>query len=115
MGYYGWLADFPSDVGFLPPEFSCAAFANGDPQLNQDPSGLCDPTVDRLLAEATAAQASNPAAAPALWQKAERAILALAPIVPTDNSQNVAFLAKRVGNFQYHPQWGVLLDQLWVR
>ena len=35
--------------------------------------------------------------------------------MPTDNSQNVAFVAKHVGNFQYHPEWGVLLDQLWLR
>jgi hypothetical protein len=23
-------------------------------------------------------------------------------------------LADRVGNYEYHPQWGVLIDQLWV-
>jgi hypothetical protein len=28
----------------------------------------------------------------------------------------VTFLvSKRVGSYQYNPQWGVLLDQLWVR
>jgi hypothetical protein len=32
----------------------------------------------------------------------------------TDNSQNVAFVAKRVG-FQVHPEWGVPLDQLWLK
>jgi hypothetical protein len=31
------------------------------------------------------------------------------------NGQNVSFVSKRVGNFEYNPQWGVLLDQLWVR
>jgi hypothetical protein len=25
------------------------------------------------------------------------------------------FVSARVGNYQYHPQLGVLLDQLWVR
>jgi hypothetical protein len=35
--------------------------------------------------------------------------------VPADNGKNVAFLAKGVGNFQFHPEWGVLLDQLWVK
>jgi peptide/nickel transport system substrate-binding protein len=54
-------------------------------------------------------------AASALWQKAERAVLAQAPIVPTYNQQDVSFVSKRVGNFQYNPQWRVLLDQLWVK
>ena len=106
IGYYGWIADYPSDTGFLPPILSCAS---------NNPSKFCDHAVDRLFAKAEAAQAENPAAAPALWQQAERAVLLRAPIVPDDNPQNVAFVAKRVGNFQYHPEWGVLLDQLWLK
>ena len=105
-GYYGWIADYPSVTGFLPPIFSCAA---------HNVSEFCDHAIDRLFAKAEAAQVENPAAAPALWQRAEHAILLQAPIVPTDNGENVAFLAERVGNFQYHPEWGVLLDQLWVK
>ena len=38
-----------------------------------------------------------------------------APIVPVDNARNVDLVSKRVGNYEYNPQWGVLLDQLWVR
>jgi hypothetical protein len=25
------------------------------------------------------------------------------------------FVSKRVGNYQFHPLWGLLIDQLWVR
>jgi YVTN family beta-propeller protein len=106
IGFLNWAADFPSVIGFLPPLFSCT---------QNNASEFCDRAVDRLFAVAEAAQAQNPGAAPALWQKAERAVLAQAPIVPTDNPENVAFVAKDVGNFQYHPQWGVLLDQLWLK
>jgi hypothetical protein len=35
--------------------------------------------------------------------------------VPTYNRKEVDFLAKRVGNYQFHPQWGPLIDQMWVR
>jgi YVTN family beta-propeller protein len=115
IGFFAWGADFPSDVGFLPPAFSCAAYANGNPATNQDPSGFCDRRVDRLLAAAEAAQTTNPALAPTLWQQAERAILALAPVVPTYNPDDVSFTAQRVGNFEYNQQLQVLLDQLWVR
>jgi len=49
------------------------------------------------------------------WQRAERTILAKAPVVPMYNLQDATLAAKRVGNVQQHPQWGVLLDRLWVR
>jgi peptide/nickel transport system substrate-binding protein len=103
IGYFGWIADYPSVTGFLPPILSCAS---------HNVSRFCDPAVDRLFAKAEAAQAEDPATAPALWQQAERAVLLQAPIVPADNPESVAFVAKRVRNFQYHPEWGVLLDQL---
>ncbi|MGH2977784.1 MAG: ABC transporter substrate-binding protein [Gaiellaceae bacterium] len=106
IGYYGWISDYPSDTGFLPPVFSCDT-----PNV----SAFCSHAVDRLFARAEAAQAENPAAAPALWQQAERAVLLQAAIVPTDNPKNVAFVAEGVRNFQYHPEWSVLLDQLWLR
>jgi peptide/nickel transport system substrate-binding protein len=114
-GWSGWVSDFPSAAAFLPPLYSCAAFVQASPQTNQDPSEFCDRSVDRLFSQALAAQAQNPAAASALWQRAERAVLARAPIVPTYNQQDVSFVSKRVGNFQYNPQWRVLLDQLWVK
>ena len=106
-GWYGWLADYPSDGGFLPPLASCKSTA--------DPSEFCDAAIDRLLSAASAAQSQNPAAAVVLWQKVERAILAKAPFVPTYNPQDVSFVSKRVGNFQYNPEWQVLLDQLWIK
>ena len=115
IGFYGWSSDFPSDGGFLPPQFSCASYRPASPQTNQDPSEFCDPKVDRLFSQALTAQASNPSAAAALWQRAEQAILAQAPLVPTYNQQDVSFVSKRVGNFQYNPQWRVLLDQLWIK
>jgi hypothetical protein len=35
--------------------------------------------------------------------------------VPIDNALNVDFVAHRVGDYQHNPQWGMLVDQLWVR
>jgi peptide/nickel transport system substrate-binding protein len=104
--FLNWKADYPSVTGFLPPRFSCA---------QNNASEFCDHAVDRLFTAAETAQAQNPGAAPALWQKAERAVLEQAPIVPRDNPENVAFVAKGIGNFQNHPESGVLLDQLWLK
>jgi hypothetical protein len=35
--------------------------------------------------------------------------------VPLVNPKQLVFLSSRVGNYEYSPQWGLLLDQLWVR
>ena len=114
-GYYGWGSDFPSESSFIKSQFACSSFVPASPFRTTDPSGFCNHSIDRLLAHASAVQAVDPPAARALWQRAEREILALAPTVPTYNRQSVDLVAKRVGNYQFHPQWGTLVDQLWVK
>ena len=89
--------------------------AVGDPARTGDPSQLCDRSLDAQMEHAAALQAVDPASANLLWQRIEREILALAPVVPTYNGRIVDFVSERVGNYQYHPQWGALLDQLWVK
>jgi peptide/nickel transport system substrate-binding protein len=115
IGFSGWGADYPSAAGFIPPLLSCAAFVAASPMQNTNLAGFCDHSLDEDMVRATALQAQDPPAATLLWQRIEREILAQAPVVPTDNRRNVDFVSKRVGNYQYNPQWGVLLDQLWVK
>jgi hypothetical protein len=67
------------------------------------------------MKRASALQAQDPPAATLLWQEVERDLLAQAPLLPTDNRRNIDFLSERVGNYQYNPQWGPLLSQLWVK
>jgi YVTN family beta-propeller protein len=114
-GYSGWIASYPSAADFLPPLYSCAAFVPASPGANTNLAGFCDPAVDAKMSAAVEAQAQDPAAATALWQEVERAILTQAPFVPAYNRSDVNVVSKRVGNFQYNPQWGVLLSQLWVQ
>ncbi|MDX6386982.1 MAG: hypothetical protein QOD85_784, partial [Gaiellaceae bacterium] len=115
VGYFGWVSDFPSESSFIEPAVACSSYVPGSSFRTSDPSGFCSHSLDRLLRHASAVQALNAPAARVLWQRAERLILAQAPIVPAYNKQQVDLLSKRVGNYQYHPQWGALVDQLWVR
>ena len=115
MGYYGWGSDFPSESEFISPVFTCAGFVPGVPPATTNPAEFCNRALDRELEHAASVQAQDPPAAHALWRALEQKLLAQAPYVPTSNRKNVDFLAKRVGNYQYHPQWGPLIDQLWVR
>lgn len=115
IGYIGWASMYPSAVDFIRPMFSCAGFEPASPTEKRNPSQFCVPSLDAQMDAAAKLQAADPPAAVALWQRVERRILAHAPVVPTTNPRNLDFTARRVGNYQYHPQWGVLLGQLWVK
>ena len=59
-------------------------------------------------------QTTDFAAATKLWAKVDRRISRDAPYVFLDDQRKLFLLSRRVGNFTFHPQWQVLLDQLWV-
>jgi peptide/nickel transport system substrate-binding protein len=113
IGVTPWFADYPAPSGFLR-NFSCAALTRGSP-TNLNPSQFCDRETDRLMAAAGRVQEIDPSAADELWARAERRIVDLAPAVPAYNLISADLVSERVGNYQYSPAYGVLLDQLWVR
>jgi peptide/nickel transport system substrate-binding protein len=53
--------------------------------------------------------------ADALWAKADQRIVDQAAAIPLTNPDALTFVSRRVGNYQYSSQWGVMYDQLWVR
>jgi YVTN family beta-propeller protein len=105
-GVLVWFADNLAPSNFVQPHFTCDAGP-----LNY--SGLCDRRLDALVARAL--EARDPASADLLWDRVERRLSELAPAVPFLHGRSLAILSERAGNFQHHPLWGPLLDQLWVR
>ena len=67
------------------------------------------------MRRAQAEQLSDPTGSRALWQRVDREITDASPWVPLMASKDVNVLSKRVGNYQYSPDIGMLIDQLWVR
>ena len=114
-GYYTWIALYPSAADFIPPQLRCRAFAPASPEQNSNLSAFCDRAIDAQMAHAAAVQVQDPAAATVLWQQVEQALLAQACVVPAYNRSNVDFVSARVGNYQYSPQWDMLLGQAWVK
>jgi len=112
-GVQSWGADYPAplDFFFL---LSCRSFVRGTGS-NPNFSEFCDPQIDRQITRARALEVTDPALASSLWTRIDREVVDQAPVVPLVNPKQVDFLSRRVGNYQYSPQWGVLLDQLWVR
>ena len=101
----GWAIDYPAPSTFFE-QLRCGSL---------DPSRFCNPAIDRQMDRALALQATDPAAADELWARIDRAVTDEAPWIGYATPARVRFLSDRAGNFQAHPVWGVLLDQLWVR
>jgi peptide/nickel transport system substrate-binding protein len=66
------------------------------------------------MARARALQTTDPELATALWTKVDHDIVDQAPWLPFENPGFYSLLSERAGNYVYHPEWGVLIDQLWV-
>jgi peptide/nickel transport system substrate-binding protein len=115
MGFGAWALDYPSASDFIRPLLSCAAYVPSSPETTTNLAGFCDRKVDAMMARAAETAVHEPAAAITLWQRVEDELLAEAPVIPAYNRTFISFVSDRLGNYQYHPQWGVLLSQLWVR
>jgi len=108
MAQAAWIADYPAASTFVIQLHTCGASL-------APASGFCDPRIDAMIDDALAVQVEEPAASGALWAEIDREIVDQAPWVVLTNPQVVDFVSRRVGNYQFNPEWGVLVDQLWVR
>jgi peptide/nickel transport system substrate-binding protein len=110
----GWSADYPSASDFIG-KLTCANFVPGDGASTNDSSELCSRALDRAIARADALQATDARAGAAAWARLDRKLTNLAIWLPTTIVKNTDFVSPRVGNYEYHPLWGAMIDQLWVK
>ena len=110
-----WVsAQPPTASSMIVGSFTCPDFPNVT--YNGFPQQFCDRSLDAQIVKARGLdQSGDRASANALWAEIDRRIVDAAPAVMVFNPTDVAFVSKRVGNFQHHPEWQVLLDQLWVQ
>jgi peptide/nickel transport system substrate-binding protein len=94
--------------------FTCPDYANLG--YFGHPMEFCDPALDEQVTKARALdQSGDRAGALALWADIDRRIVDAAPAAMLFNPTDVVFVSARVGNFQHHPVWIVVFDQLWVQ
>ncbi len=108
-----WIADFPSPSQWITTFLSCAAWH--PPTRLDNHSQFCDPAADRLATRASQLETTDPGQADVLWAGADRRITNLAPWIPTVTETETDLVSRRVGNYEWVPSIGALLDQLWVR
>jgi ABC-type transport system substrate-binding protein/DNA-binding SARP family transcriptional activator len=103
----GWVPDFPSANAMLPIWFRCDGANNHD--------WFCRPGLDRLMEHAAEVEFSDPHRAARLWSQVDRRLVADAAWVPLVNPRAVDFVSERVRNYERHPVWGLIADQLQLR
>lgn len=105
-GLIVWFPDYPAPSTFVETNFACTSTAN----LPR----FCDPELDERMQQARELQSTDPSGAAAIWAELDATITEQAPWVPLATFNSTGFVSERVGNVQIHPQWGILVDQLWV-
>jgi ABC-type oligopeptide transport system substrate-binding subunit len=101
-----WFSDAGSSASFF------GIFTCDDPN---NLSRFCDPAFDAAFKKALETQQTNTAGAGDAWAAVDRMLVDEAPIAALVDQLEADFVSVRVGNFQHHPEWGILLDQLWVQ
>lgn len=106
-GTFAYVDDYPAPSDFLKLQLACGSPINV--------SHFCDPKIDAEMTHAGELQSTDPARAALLWERIDREMTDNAPWVPVLNDRRIDLLARGVGDYQHHPQWGMLVDQLWLR
>ena len=114
VGWSAWYQDYPAPSDFLNVLTGCGSIhANSDASPNI--AGFCDHAIQAKMDQAETLGETNPAAANNLWTQVDHAVTDQAPWVDLYNPKQIDFLSKRVGGYQWNPQWYILIDQLWVK
>jgi peptide/nickel transport system substrate-binding protein len=111
-GLEGWSVDYPAPSNLIAVLMRCDAIT---PTNNLNAAAFCDHGIDAQMDKALAQQATDPAGAAVAWARIDREITDRAPWLSLENDRAYDVLSKRAGNYQHNPEWGVLLDQLWVQ
>ena len=114
IGWFTWYQDYPAPSNFIDPLLSCRSFTPRDP-ANLNLAEFCEPKIDSESRHAAALEARTPGIAGDEWRRIDRQLTDRATWLPLYNPRVPVALSRRVGNYEYHPFWQLLLDQLWVR
>ena len=107
----GWVADYPTALGFLFANFDCKSFVPNSVN-NTNLAEFCDRRSQRAIDAALATEGSDVGAAGRLWHRADQRITDAAPVIAFANPRTVDVISRRVENYKYSPIWGALLDQV---
>jgi ABC-type transport system substrate-binding protein/DNA-binding SARP family transcriptional activator/DNA-binding beta-propeller fold protein YncE len=114
LSWDAWYQDYAAPSDFVVPLLTCAAFVPGSTE-NNNHAEFCDHGADAATRRAESLETSDPAAAEREWARVDRRLTDAAPWLSMYNLRLPIATSERTGNYEFHPFWTVLFDQLWVR
>jgi peptide/nickel transport system substrate-binding protein len=114
IGWFTWYSDYPAPSDFFSVLLTCRSFLPDNP-ANTNDAEFCNHGIDKEISHARALQMASPGAANQAWRRVDQQVTDQAPWLPLYNPRVDVATSWRVGNYQYHPFFAVLPDQLWVR
>ena len=114
IAWSAWYQDYPAPSDFLNVLLGCGSIhPNSDASPNI--AAFCDKSIQAKMDQAEKTGVTNQDAANQIWAQVDHEMTDQAPWVDLYNPKQIDFLSKRVGNYQWNPQWYILIDQLWVK
>jgi peptide/nickel transport system substrate-binding protein len=114
VAWSAWYQDYPVPADFLNVLLGCGSIHPGS-DASPNIAEFCDQNIQKQMTQASNMQLTNLSGANDLWAQVDHEVTDQAPWVDLYNPKQIDFLAKRVGNYQWNPQWYILIDQLWVQ
>ena len=114
VAWSAWYQDYPVPSDFLNVLLGCGSIHPGS-DASPNIAAFCDQAIQAKMTQASSMQLTNLAGANDLWAQVDHEVTDQAPWVDLFNPKQIDFLSKRVGNYQWNPQWYILIDQLWVQ
>jgi peptide/nickel transport system substrate-binding protein len=92
--------------GFFATWFACRGASNH--------GYFCDRRIDGAIARAQSLKGTDPRRTAARWAEIDRRLVDRAVWAPLVDEHMIDFVSARVRNYQAHPYWGIIADQLWI-
>src|SRR5690348_783338 len=114
VAWSAWYQDYPVPSDFLNVLLGCGNIHPGS-DASPNIAEFCDQNIQKQMTQASNMQLTDLQGANDLWAQVDHEVTDQAPWVDLYNPKQIDFLSKRVGNYQWNPQWYILIDQLWVQ
>jgi peptide/nickel transport system substrate-binding protein len=114
VAWSAWYQDYPAPSDFLNVLLGCGSIhPNSDASPNI--AEFCDKGIQAKMDQALQMGLTDPEGANKLWAEVDHEMTDAAPWVDLFNPKQIDFLAKRVQNYEWNPQWYILYDQMWLK
>jgi peptide/nickel transport system substrate-binding protein len=114
VAWSAWYQDYPVPSDFLNVLLGCGSIHPGS-DASPNIAEFCDQAIQAKMTKALSMQLTDLQGANDLWTEVDHEVTDAAPWVDLYNPKQIDFLSKRVGGYQWNPQWYILIDQLWVQ